>query len=137
MIPEESSEIRSECRKMGLSLIHLAAPNTPAGRLKDIDRASTGFVYVVSIAGVTGARKALPASIKPYLVSTAKHIKNNPKVIGFGISSGKQIKELKRYVDGFIVASALIDIIRRSKNTKEAYSTLSSFIRSLRRALDN
>jgi len=57
IIPEESGEIRKLCRKTGLSLVYLAAPNTPRKRLKAIDAASGGFVYIVSIAGVTGARK--------------------------------------------------------------------------------
>ena len=136
IIPEESAELRKVCKKHKLSVIHLAAPNTPCRRLKLIDDASSGFVYAVSIAGVTGARKALPESTRQYLISTGQYIKKNPRIIGFGISSGKQIRKLKKYVDGFIVASALIEIIRGSKNSDEAHRVLSGFIRSLRKELD-
>ncbi len=136
IIPEESAELRRVCGKYGLSLIHLTAPNTPEQRLKFIDKASSGFVYVVSISGVTGARKALPGSTKQYLITTSQKIKQNPRIIGFGISSAGQVRELKKYVDGFIVASALIEIIRNRKNIKDAYPKLGSFIKSLRRELD-
>lgn len=136
IIPEESAQIRKDCRQNGLSLIYLAAPNTPDERLKEIDRASGGFVYIVSIAGVTGARKDLPATTIEYLKQTGKMIKRNPRIIGFGISSPRQVVKLKQYVDGIIVASALIEIIRNGKGMKTVYGKLERFVSSLRRALD-
>ena len=137
VIPEESGEIRKICGELGLSLVLLASPNTPDKRLKVIDAASRGFVYVVSVAGVTGARKQLPSTTRAYLINTEKWIKKNPRIIGFGISGASQVRKLKPYVDGVIVASALIEIIRKSGNLKAARAGASSFIRSLRRALDN
>ena len=135
IIPEESGEIKRLCARHGLSLVYLAAPNTPKKRLKKIDAASAGFVYIVSIAGVTGARKELPASTTDYLISTKKAMKKNPRIIGFGISSPGQVRRFKKYIDGVIVASALIDIIRKNKNVSKAYSELASFIKSLKKAL--
>jgi tryptophan synthase alpha chain len=136
IIPEQSADIRKLCTDIGLSLVYLAAPNTPVSRLKSIDTASDGFVYIVSIAGVTGARKDLPSSTVNYLKNTAKEMHINSRIIGFGISSPAQIKELKMYVDGFIVASALIEIIRKSKTHKIDRAALSDFIRSLRKEMD-
>jgi len=136
IIPEEGAEIKKMCGKLGLSLIFLAAPNTPEERLAAIDSASGGFVYVVSVAGVTGARKQLPSSTRAYLIKTGKRITKNPRILGFGISGPEQVKKLKDYVDGVIVASALIDIIRNGKGRKIPYSKLSLFLKSLRHALD-
>jgi tryptophan synthase alpha chain len=137
IIPEQSKDIRSICSEIGLSLVYLAAPNTPEKRLKTIDAASDGFVYIVSVAGVTGARKTLPSSTIDYLKRTQKEMRKNSRIIGFGISGAGQIKVLKEFVDGFIVASALIEIIRNSKDIKKSSEDLSLFIRSLRSALDN
>jgi len=136
IIPEESGDIRQICSELGLSLIYLAAPNTPEKRLGLIDKVSDGFVYIVSIAGVTGARKTLPSNTINYLKRTQKEMRKNSRIIGFGISGAKQIKYLKKYVDGFIVASALIEIIRNSKDLEKARLALSGFIRSLRKELD-
>ncbi len=136
LIPEESASLSRLCRGLDLSLIYLVAPNTPAARLVTIDKKSDSFVYIVSILGVTGARATLPPSVKGYLHRTQQCI-SHPRIIGFGISGPAQILQLKQYVDGFIVASAFIDILRRTNGKKAQQRKLTDLLRSLRSALDN
>ncbi|MCX5782524.1 MAG: tryptophan synthase subunit alpha [Elusimicrobia bacterium] len=137
LIPEESKELSLACRKNNLSLVFLAAPNTPDKRLKSIDNQSRGFVYIVSLTGVTGSRKELPQSAKEFLKKTNKYITRNSRFIGFGISSAKQVLNIKNYADGVIVGSALIEIIRKNKNMNKRNKIIASFIKSLRKALDS
>jgi tryptophan synthase alpha chain len=136
MIPEEGGELRQLCSKNDLSLIFLAAPNTPDERLISIDRESGAFVYVVSLTGVTGARKTVNRDISQYLKRTKRYISMHPRFVGFGISRPEQVKALKRHVDGIIVGSAFVEIIRKSKNVRERNEQTARLVRSLRRALD-
>lgn len=110
--PEEAATLRRECRQQGLMPIFLIAPTTNPQRIRRIDRASAGFVYYVSVRGVTGARKALPSDLKEHLRSVQKSVKL-PLLIGFGISTPQQAQILTGMSDGVIVGSALIDRLRR------------------------
>lgn len=112
----ESHMIRSDAEEQGLSIIHLIAPNTSDERMIEIDHASDGFVYCVSVTGVTGARNGseIAASVRRFIKRVNQNVKKNPKLIGFGIKSHKDAVLITEDADGFIVGSALIDTIRRS-----------------------
>ena len=91
----------------GLDLVLLAAPSTSTQRLGEICDRSRGFVYTVSVMGVTGERPALAASAAP-LANTLKELTDRPVVIGFGVSSAAQAAEAASFADGVVVASALM-----------------------------
>ncbi|OGS17775.1 MAG: tryptophan synthase subunit alpha [Elusimicrobia bacterium RIFOXYA2_FULL_50_26] len=135
LIPEEGKEIKAACDKNNLSLIYLAAPNTPAGRLASIGRQSGGFVYVVSLTGVTGKRKALPQDTKEFLLRTKKEI-HRPRFLGFGISNAEQAGRLRQYVDGIIVGSAFIELLKTAKTPRARAAKAARFASSLRRSID-
>lgn len=137
LIPEESGQVKAAAQKNGLALIFLAAPNTPDDRLRFIDSKSDGFDYIVSIAGVTGGRSALPVEVAGYLKRTGKHMSRHLRFIGFGISGPEQVQRLKPYADGVIVGSAIIDILRKTSGSRQRLEKTGSFIRSLRNALDS
>lgn len=136
LIPEESSTLRTLAARNGVSMIFLAAPNTPAERLKYIDDCSSGFVYVVSLTGVTGGRNKLPENVKRYLRATGRHIRAHPRFVGFGISTPAQVKQLKGHADGIIVGSALIDLVRKNPDANRRNKAIAAFTRSLRQELD-
>jgi tryptophan synthase alpha chain len=121
LIPEESGEIRKTLAKQSIHLIHLVAPTTPPARQKKIAGLSKGFLYAVSVRGVTGARRALPAETTHWLGKLTRQSKT-PVCVGFGISGPEQIRALKKSVNGFIVGSALIDLIRKTPQNKRAAS---------------
>ena len=104
---EESDDLDTACRRAGLALVRLVTPTTPPDRAEAIAKKSTGFLYCVSVAGVTGARTDLP----PGLVDRVKWLKTKtdvPILVGFGISSPEQVKAVAAVADGVIVGSALV-----------------------------
>jgi tryptophan synthase alpha chain len=135
MIPEESDEMRRLFSAKKIHLIHFVAPTTPRERQKRIAQKSQGFLYAVSVTGVTGARKALPSQTKAWLGSLRKGQKL-PVCVGFGISGPDQIRVLWQNVDGFIVGSALIDVIRKNKSNQRI-SKMKTFISSLSKECDS
>jgi tryptophan synthase alpha chain len=104
---EESDDLDAACRKAGLALVRLVTPTTPPERAEAIAKKSTGFLYCVSVAGVTGARTDLP----PGLVDRVKWLKTKtdvPILVGFGISGPDQVRAVAAVADGVIVGSALV-----------------------------
>ena len=104
---EESNDLDAACRSAGLALVRLVTPTTPPDRAEAIARRSTGFLYCVSVAGVTGARTDLPAG----LIDRVKWLRTKtdvPILVGFGISTPEQAKAVAAVADGVIVGSALV-----------------------------
>lgn len=110
--------------------IFLAAPTSTDERLKLVADNSSGFIYLVSVAGITGKRKAVSEDIKG-LVARIRKYSELPIAVGFGISTPAQAAEVAQIADGVIVGSAIVDLI-----AKEKLSAVSKFVASLRRALD-
>lgn len=129
LVPEESAGLRKALTRRGVHLIHLVAPTTPPDRQRRIARQSGGFLYAVSVAGVTGARKSLPPETRAWL-KNLRRMSRTPVCVGFGISGVPQVRALRGCVDGFIVGSALIDIIRKNK-TGRRIAEASRFLRGL------
>lgn len=131
MPPEEEKELRKECVKKKFPQIFLVAPTSNDDRMKLISRSSEGFIYYVSLRGVTGARKALPSDIRRAVQQLKRHTKK-PVMIGFGVSAAKQAKELSRVADGVIVGSAVIEKIKQAKGRTKPVVT---FVKQLVRAV--
>ena len=107
---EESDEIRSSLEAKGLGLIQLVTPATPDDRLKILCDASRGFVYAVTITGITGGDTGLPDNLADYLdrVTAASSL---PVCAGFGIRSATDVDNVGRHAAGAIVGSALVEVI--------------------------
>ncbi|MGH2377857.1 MAG: tryptophan synthase subunit alpha [Candidatus Limnocylindria bacterium] len=129
---EESAELDATFIPAGLVRIDMYAPTTPDARLDRLLPSARGFVYCVSLTGVTGARAGLPADVGAFVarVRARTHL---PVALGFGISSPEHVRELAGTVDGVVVASAAIDAIGRAAPA-ERESALRDFVRSLREA---
>ena len=104
---EESDELDAACRDAGLALVRLVTPTTPPERAEQIARRSTGFLYCVSVAGVTGERTALPAGLIDR-VAWLRERTEVPILVGFGIASPDQAREVAQVADGVIVGSAVV-----------------------------
>jgi tryptophan synthase alpha chain len=132
---EEAEAYRNAALTHNLSPVFLAAPTSTDGRLKKIDELSEGFVYCVSITGVTGRSNGLPAYVEEYLRRCKKHIVKNPMLVGFGISTADDARKLAPHADGVIVGSALIQCIMN--NPEDRYlEPIAAFVRELRNGLD-
>jgi tryptophan synthase alpha chain len=127
--PEEGVELASLCAREGLALVFFLAPTSSAERISIVGQHATGFIYVVTLTGVTGERRDFPPDLADFIARVKANI-SNPLVMGFGISTPDQARMMNGLVDGFIVGSALV---RVGKQGVEAVRTLAS---SLRRALD-
>ena len=106
--PEEAGELEAACHRHGLSITHLVAPNTAPDRVRLVDARSTGFVYAVSVAGLTGSGLGAADATDAYLARTRQLVERNPLLVGFGIRTHDDAARLSRHTDGFIVGSALI-----------------------------
>jgi tryptophan synthase alpha chain len=108
---EEGNPLASVCRKAGLDNILFVAPTTEQARLKRIARSASGFIYYISLAGVTGERKALPSDVASR-VRKIKKMTGTPVCVGFGVSSAAQVRQIQSVADGVIVGSAIIRKIK-------------------------
>lgn len=131
---EESSIIVESAKNYHLDMVNLVAPNTTDERMQQIDQQSSGFVYCVSVTGVTGVRSGseIQASVDRFIHRVHKNVTKNPKMIGFGIKSYEDAQNISEFTDGFIVGSALIDTIRNSYPDKNWQKDAFSFVRSLK-----
>jgi tryptophan synthase alpha chain len=117
--PEEAGEMEAACRDHQLALVFLAAPTSTPERLALIGAHSTGFLYLVSLTGVTGARRELSPDLADF-VERARGAASIPLAIGFGVSTPAQASSIGRLADGVIIGSALIDAVSRTDDPAPA-----------------
>ncbi|MBI3930393.1 MAG: tryptophan synthase subunit alpha, partial [Chloroflexi bacterium] len=108
--PEEGSELEAISRRQGLDLIYLLAPTSTEERIRLVAERSRGFIYLVSVTGVTGARDRLPAELEAF-VARVRPLATQPLCVGFGISAPQQAQRVARIADGVIVGSRLIQLM--------------------------
>lgn len=134
LILEEAPLIEDQAIANNLHFIHLVAPNSSDDRMKAIDQRSNGFVYCVSVTGVTGARTAeeVSNSVDKFIDRVNLHVTKNPKLIGFGIKSYEDAKKVTQKADGFIVGSALIDAIDKHYPNENWQSEVFNFVFKLK-----
>jgi len=130
---EEAADLKNSCEKHGLDLIFLIAPTTTEGRVQKILERGSGFLYLVSRLGVTGAREDVSSSTRELLSRVETGL---PKAVGFGISTGKQAAEVRDAgADAVIVGSAFVKIIEEGKDVNERLEALAKELKSvIRRA---
>ena len=129
--PEEGVELEVSTGKHKLDLIYLLTPASTEERISLVVERSQGFIYLVSLTGVTGARDTLPSELENFVGKVSQKAKQ-PLCVGFGVSSPEQAKRVAQIADGVIVGSRLIQLIEQDATL----SSLKSFLSSLRRALD-
>jgi tryptophan synthase alpha chain len=119
LTPEEAVEYRAALQAHGLDTIFLAAPTSTDARLAQIGAASSGFLYLISRAGVTGEREALPAEL-PALIRRTRKFTSLPIAVGFGISLPTHVTVLGGIADAAVVGSALMAEVEKAASTDEA-----------------
>lgn len=132
-IPESAAGFQQAADQAGISIIWLASPTTPLARVKRLAELTRGFLYVVSVTGVTGARSQLPAHLEQF-VARVKRVSPVPVAVGFGISTPAQARRVGRIADGVIVGSALIKSLRKNGDPRDAVRLMSSLKKELRHA---
>ena len=127
--PEEAHLFNTVCQAENMAQVFLLAPTSNAKRIKLVTATATGFIYLVSVTGITGARQALPDTITDY-IGHVRAATDKPLALGFGISTPEQAKTMNGLVNGFIVGSALV------KAASEGVEAVKTLAKSLRDALD-
>ena len=130
---EEGSDYRTILRGKGLDTIFLVAPTSTDDRLKRIAEASSGFVYLISRAGVTGAREALPEDL-PALIRRTRAVTSLPLAVGFGISLPGHVSILGGLADAAVVGSALVTEIEKAPSIELAAEAIAARVHSLKQA---
>lgn len=133
--PEEASEMKKQIVNARLDMIFLLAPTSDDARIKLITKNATGFVYYVSLTGVTGVRSKLDKDIRRQL-NVIKKNTNLPIGVGFGISNPTHAKSVSKWADAVVVGSAIIKIIENTHNKKLMLQKVGKFVSSLKRAMN-
>ena len=133
--PEESDELAAACRRHGRDLIMLLAPTSTEGRIAEVARRASGFIYCISLTGVTGARASLSEGLAGYIARVRRHT-DLPLVVGFGITNAGHVAEVGEIADGAVVASALLNRLEQviDRPVGERAATVEEFVRGLRPA---
>jgi len=130
--PDEATALDFSTKKHGLDLIFLLSPTSTTERIRLVAQKSRGFIYLVSLTGVTGPRESLPAGLEDFVNRVRKETAQ-PLCVGFGISTPDQAHRVAQVANGVIVGSRLIQLIR---DEDSPYRRTRSFIQSLRQALN-
>lgn len=128
--PEEAGSLKKAADRADVATVFFMAPTTTAERMALIARHATGFIYFVSLTGVTGARHQIPPAVKKQ-IARAKKITDKPVCIGFGISQPAQVREMAKTADGVIVGSAIINEIVKHTGKTDLVSRVERFVTTL------
>ncbi len=134
--PEEAGEISAAAQAAGLALITLLAPTTPRERMRQLAAAAQGYIYYVSMTGVTGAQKISPADIRA-AVEELKTMTAVPVGVGFGITTAEEAASVGEFADGVVVGSALVRIIETYAQSTELLPRVAEFTSNLKQGLVN
>jgi tryptophan synthase alpha chain len=132
--PEEGPEYFAALRKAEVDPILLAAPTTSRDRLAMLAKETRGFLYLVSLTGVTGARQSVSTTLEEE-VAAVREISDVPICVGFGVSTPEQAARVTAFADGVVVGSALVDRIARAPSAEAAVDAAARFVGELRAAL--
>jgi tryptophan synthase alpha chain len=131
---EEADPLRAEAEPAGLDLVQFVAPTSPPSRVKTIGRLARGFIYVVSVLGITGERHALPPGLGAQ-IRTLRLVTTKPVCVGFGVSTPEQVGAVGTLADGVIVGSAIVRLIERHAGDPALLDEVGKFVAALKAPL--
>ncbi len=132
--PEEAAELRRETDPCGIDFINLIAPTTTDDRISTITSQATGFLYYISIMGITGTKKPEVADIRKD-VARIRKISDLPVVAGFGISTPAQAAEIAPHADGVVVGSAFVKMISENSGRKDLVAKVARYAAEIKKAI--
>lgn len=127
LIPDEADDYIRTAKQHGLDTVFLLAPTSTHDRIRKVSKVSTGFIYYVSITGITGSKLSMGTAMKSTL-NSIKTFSKKPVAVGFGISNPKEASAAAKLADGVIIGSAIVKLIAKGKNIK-------SFVKNIRKAI--
>ncbi len=132
--PEEAGDLITCSKKRNFKNIFFLSPTSSMERVRLVSAKSSGFIYYVSLTGVTGARSSLPAEIVKN-IRRIKRVTKKPVCVGFGVSNSSQVRNIAKIADGVIVGSAVIKCLERNKKKRDSHKRVGSLVRNLAKAI--
>jgi len=129
--PEEGRSFIKCANRAGIDVICFLSPTSSLERIKFISKVSKGFIYYVSLTGVTGMRKNLPQGLINNVAEIKKYTQK-PVCVGFGVSNPLQVKQIYKFADGVIVGSAIVKKIKDNRGKPDLVKRVSNFVKSLK-----
>jgi tryptophan synthase alpha chain len=134
--PEEREDLGTAMAEAGLDGICLVAPTTTRDRVRDIAAEASGFIYYVSLKGITGAGQLdLPQLVQP--VRQIREFSQLPVAVGFGIKDAPMAVSVARHADAVVIGSALVEVLAKAGNSADACQLAKAFVAPVRESLDN
>ena len=128
--PDEGEELERSTKRHGLDLVYLLSPASTEERIRLVTSGTSGFIYLVSLTGVTGARDTIPDELESFVARVRKSTRK-PLCVGFGISTPEQARRVAGVADGVIVGSRIMQLLEKDESLEDACS----FVKRLREAL--
>lgn len=132
---DEGEEFIDACRARGVDAILMVAPTSPDERIELIAGSASGFIYCVSVAGVTGARTSLSEQLPDFL-GRVRARTDVPLAVGFGVSTSEQAAEVARFADGVIIGSRLISMLDEAPDIGDGCRTIVKFLKEVNEVLN-
>jgi tryptophan synthase alpha chain len=132
--PEEVGELKTAARANGLDIIYVLAPTTPIERARKVAHSASGFLYYVSVLGVTGARTAVASDLEEH-VNNLRGVTDLPIGVGFGISTPEQAARIARFADAVVVGSALSLLIEANLGSADLVKKVGELVGSMKLAM--
>lgn len=133
LVPEEAGDLDAACREAGLDRVYLCAPTSPEERIKLVAERTSGFLYAISLTGVTGTRDRLPPGMDEFMARIRAQTEK-PVALGFGISTPEMVSAAARVADGVVVGSAIVRLMEEHAGTPDLMRRLGNFVRELAEA---
>jgi len=134
--PEEAGELRRYTNRAGIDFISLIAPTSTDERIRKIAREAGGFLYYISITGVTGTLKPRAADIKRD-VERIRAVTGLPVAVGFGISTSEQAREIAPHTDGIVIGSAFVRLIEENSGANNMVNIVAGYARDIKEAISD
>ncbi|MDO9586281.1 MAG: tryptophan synthase subunit alpha, partial [Syntrophales bacterium] len=132
--PEEAGELRQHTDPAGIDFISFIAPTTDDERVKKITAGARGFIYYISVTGVTGTKKPVVGDIEKDVVRI-RRFSSLPVAVGFGISTARQAAEIAPLADGVVVGSAFVRLIEENSGRKDLVSLVAQYAGEIKKSL--
>ena len=134
VIPEEADTWKPIADAAGLATIFLLAPTSTPERMEAVGKLAAGFVYCVSMTGITGTKEVVPSELPSLVAAIREHTASTPVCVGFGIKTPEQVKAICAFADGAVVGSSLVQLLDTNRDNPDALTLAKGYIAVLKAA---
>ena len=134
VIPEEADTWKPIADAAGLATIFLLAPTSTPERMEAVGKLAAGFVYCVSMTGITGTKEVVPSELPSLVAAIREHTASTPVCVGFGIKTPEQVKAICAFADGAVVGSSLVQLLDTNRDNPDALTLAKGYIAALKAA---